>query len=149
MERGEPAFFASAAKTRAAGVGPNIGAVAAVLAKLDIIDVRPRSVLEDEDQLMLRPVKTSHAAVRLDPDAEVDRFEAAGERRGLQFLNVAPVHAGIDDRPRPGMAGAGVKRRVQKAGKLGLVHFADRHREFPVAHAAEAGDIRCGERRLP
>src|SRR5208282_2871704 len=71
MEGGEFSFFASAAEAGSAGVGPDIGAVPAMPAKLDIVDVRPGSVLEDQDQLMLRPIKTAHAAIWLDPDAKI------------------------------------------------------------------------------
>jgi len=42
-----------------------------MLAKFDVVDVCRNAGLEDEDQLMLRPVKTAHAAVGLGPDAEI------------------------------------------------------------------------------
>ena len=50
---------------------PDVGAVAAVLAELEAVDVRRRAVLEDEDQLMPGAVEGPHAAVVLGPDDQV------------------------------------------------------------------------------
>ena len=53
------------------GIAPDVGAVAAVSAELDVVDVRRRAGLEDEDELVLGAVERAHAGVGLGPDAEV------------------------------------------------------------------------------
>jgi len=41
---------------------PHIGSVTAMTAKFDVVDMRTLAVLEDEDELVLGPVKRTHAA---------------------------------------------------------------------------------------
>ena len=57
-----------------AAILPDIGAVAAVLAELEAVDVRRRAVLEGEDQLMPGAIEGAHAAIVLDPDDQVLEF---------------------------------------------------------------------------
>src|SRR5437660_8557972 len=56
-----------------AGVGPHIGPIAAMLAELKVVDVGCLALLKDEHQLMLAAVEAPHAAIVLDPDAELKR----------------------------------------------------------------------------
>src|SRR5258708_12911398 len=51
------------------GVVPNVGAVAAMTAKLDIINVSARAIFENENQFMLPAVQRSHPSVLLVPPA--------------------------------------------------------------------------------
>src|SRR6266404_7944227 len=53
------------------GIVPDVGAAAPVLAKLEIIEVRSRSRLPDEDQFVLGAIETAHTAIGLIPDAEI------------------------------------------------------------------------------
>ena len=76
-----------------AGIIPDIGAIAAMAAELDIIDVRRRAVFEDRNQLVLGAVEAAHAAIVLAPDTEILEFAidfTAGAQQGKQ---VAPIHA--------------------------------------------------------
>src|SRR6202022_965322 len=53
------------------GIIPDVGAIAPVLAKLEIIEVGGRSRLPAEDQFVLGAIETPHTAVGLVPNAEV------------------------------------------------------------------------------
>jgi hypothetical protein len=53
------------------GIIPDIGAVAAEPAKLDIVAMRLLAVAKHEDELMPRTVERTHSPVALHPDAEV------------------------------------------------------------------------------
>ena len=55
-----------------AGIVPDIGPVAAMPAKFDVVDVRSITDLEDRDEFVLGPVKRSHAAIVLVPYAKVE-----------------------------------------------------------------------------
>ena len=81
-----------------AGIGPDVRAVAAVLAELDVVDVRRVARLEDEDQLVLRAVERAHAAIGLRPDAEVLELGVGPACRGQDLALMAPVHADEVDR---------------------------------------------------
>src|SRR3989442_863882 len=61
---------------------PDIGAVAPEAAELDIVAMRLLAVAEHEDELMPRAVERTHAAVALDPDAEVQKIEGYGAAGG-------------------------------------------------------------------
>ena len=50
---------------------PDIAAVAAELAELDIVSMSVAAVLEDKDELVLAAIERSHPSIVLDPDAEV------------------------------------------------------------------------------
>ena len=76
-----------------AGIVPDVGAVAATAAKLDIVDVRRGADLEHEHQLVLRPIERSHAAVVLVPDAEVLQLRVTPLAAAEQFADMPPVHA--------------------------------------------------------
>ena len=51
---------------------PDVGPVAAELAKLDVISVWALALAEDKNQLMLRAVEAAHSTLVLDPHAEVE-----------------------------------------------------------------------------
>ena len=65
------------------GVVPDVGAVAAVPAELDRVEVRRLADPVDEDELVLRAIERAHAGVRLVPDAEVQELavDRAADRR--------------------------------------------------------------------
>src|SRR6266478_9879563 len=62
VERQQIALLAAAGKGVGPGVMPDIAAVAAELAELDIVAVRVSAVFEHEDELMLTAVERAHSA---------------------------------------------------------------------------------------
>jgi hypothetical protein len=54
-----------------ARIASDIGAVAAVLAEFNVVDVRFGSRLENEHEFMLRTIERSHAAIGLGPDTDI------------------------------------------------------------------------------
>ena len=123
------------------GIVPDVGAVAAVLAELDVINVRPRSRLEHEDQLVLGPVERAHAAIVLVPDAQVLLLgiEAAGG--GQQLIDVPPVHADKVNRAVRAMGDQMAEHGLEEPGELDLGHLAGGHDEVLVPFLAEPGHI--------
>src|SRR6267378_8563804 len=71
MQRQQIAFLATACKGAGAGIAPNIAAIAAKLAKLDVVAVPLAAAFEDEDKLVLAAVERPHPGIVLDPDNEV------------------------------------------------------------------------------
>jgi hypothetical protein len=69
--RQQIALGAAAGEGVGSGIIPDIAAVAAELAELDIIAVSVASVLEDKDELVLAAVERAHAGIVLDPDAQI------------------------------------------------------------------------------
>jgi hypothetical protein len=54
-----------------AGIIPDIGPVAAILAKLDVVGVRSSAFLRNQDQFMLGAIERAHSAVGLVPNTHV------------------------------------------------------------------------------
>jgi DoxX len=82
MQGREVTFFPGAAKSWTGGIGPNIGAVAAITTKLNIVAMGLAPRLEDEDELVLRSVEAPHPAIGLRPDTEIDHLETVGPGGG-------------------------------------------------------------------
>src|SRR5258708_3507159 len=76
-----------------AWVLPDVGPVAAKTAELDIVDVRRASILEDEDQLMPRPIERTHAPVAFGPDTQGLQLCVCAVTGGVQFEKMPPIHA--------------------------------------------------------
>lgn len=76
----------------------HVRAIPAMLAQLDIVDMRRHPDLEHEHQLMLRAIETAHAAIGLCPDAKVLEFGIAVARSGQDLAHMPPVHADEVDR---------------------------------------------------
>ena len=74
-----------------ASVAPDIGAVAAVLAEFNIVDVRFGSRLEDEHEFMLRTIERSHAAIGLGPDTDIFQL-MTGLPAGFRRHGANPMH---------------------------------------------------------
>src|SRR4029077_9597174 len=66
----EIAFLAAAGEGVDPGIMPDIAAVAAELAELDVVAVRSDALLEDKDELVLAAVHRTHTGIILGPDAE-------------------------------------------------------------------------------
>jgi hypothetical protein len=89
---------AIAAERVDARVGPNVGAIAAETAQVDIVSVRVLAGPEDADELVLRTVEWALAGVRLVPDHEIQHGAIELASDVDQIADVAPVHAYEMDR---------------------------------------------------
>ena len=141
MLRQEIALLARPAKTGHARIGPDVGAVAPELAKLDVVAVGRTAILEHQHQLVGRAVETAHAAVRLGPDTDVDELAIARATRRDQGEDVLPIHANVAQRaigagPGHQPAGLGQEDHELRLGKL-----AAGHHELAVAVFALAADV--------
>ena len=67
-------LHAVAVKRVCAFVGPHIGAIPAVLAQFEVVDVRRGAVPEGVDQLVAGAVEAPHAAIVLYPDDKVQEL---------------------------------------------------------------------------
>ena len=74
MEREQIALVARSGKGIRAGIIPDVAPVAAVLPELNVVAMRPVTLLEYEHQLVLAAIERSHAGVVFDPDAEILYF---------------------------------------------------------------------------
>lgn len=114
-----------------ARISPDVRPVAPVLAKLDVVDVGGRTVLEDEHAFVLRTVERAHSAIRLHPDAHVFHFaiSASGDHH---LTKVSPVHANVVNRTIRAVRDQQVKDGGQEARELGRGHFPGRHGELSM-----------------
>src|SRR2546429_9830762 len=74
------------------GIIPDIGAMSAEAAQLDVVDVGRVSFLEQKNQL-LGAVKRSHACTGLVPNAQIFHFAVEIRGGAEQFFDVAPIEA--------------------------------------------------------
>ena len=119
---------------------PDVGSIAPKSTQFHIVNVTGRALLENENQLVLRPVKAPHSGVCLGPDAKV--FELAIEPRSLEnFLHMAPIHADVMDGSIYANGRQALKCLLKKFRELGPCHLARRHREFPVPDFSLARDM--------
>ena len=141
MKRGKVPLFALSPEIVQAWVMPDVGAVATMLAQLDVIPVRRPAVLEHEDQLVLAPVEGTHAGIVLDPHTHVFKFGINSERCGQQLVLMAPIHAHVVQ----GAGGAIPNQQFQgggeKTGELGRGQLPGSHQELAVAHPPLAGHM--------
>src|SRR5262245_57291879 len=72
-----------------AGVIPNIGAIASMLAQLEVVDVPSAAALPHEDQFVLAAIEAAHASVGLVPDTEV--LELAVDLAASRTTRRSPV----------------------------------------------------------
>src|SRR5271165_5888434 len=95
VERRRIALLAAAGEGIDPGISPNIAAVAAELAALDIIAVRVTPLFKHEDKLVLAAVERAHSGIVLDPDAEIFQLAIDAVAGGQQLFDVTPVHADV------------------------------------------------------
>ena len=69
----------------------HVGAISAVGAEPEIVDVRAGAVFEDADQLVFRSIKTALAGVGLVPHQKIFPLGIKRPSRGEQFGEVSPV----------------------------------------------------------
>ena len=70
-----------------------------MLAELDVVDARCVAFAKDEYEFVPRAIERSHAAVGLDPYAEVQEHAAERSDRADDLEEVPPVHARKEGRP--------------------------------------------------
>jgi hypothetical protein len=70
---------------------PDIAAVTAKLAELDVVAMRSAALFEDEDELVLAAVERAHTGIVLDPDTEVLQFATGFGTGGQQLVQMAPA----------------------------------------------------------
>ena len=96
----------------------------------------PPGFLVDEDQLMARAVERAHAAVRLDPNAEIDGRKFGAPGGSLNRVNMTPVHEDIGQRALRQDVVGGVQEIRQEFCEFGRGQFARRHGELTVFNPA-------------
>ena len=112
---------------------PDIAAVAAELAELDVVAVRSAALLEDKDELVLAAVERAHTGIIFGPDAEVLQFAVGFGTCGQQLFDMAPVHANVVQRASCTEGGHVPQSLTEKGGEFGPVHLAEAHREGAMA----------------
>jgi FAD binding domain len=128
-QRQQIAFLATACKGAGAGIAPNIAAIAAELAKLDVVAVPLAAAFEDEDKLVLAAVERPHPGIVLDPHNEVFQLAIYVTAGGQQLFDEAPVHAEVVQRAVDTGCGKVPDSLAEKGGEFGPVHFARCHRK--------------------
>src|ERR1700693_593963 len=82
-------------------IDADIGAVAAMAAEFDIV-VMPRfAILEDADEFVLGAIERAHAAIRFDPDTEIEKIAIGLGSCAQKLAQMAPVHANVMHAARP------------------------------------------------
>src|SRR3954447_8372273 len=71
---------------------PHIRAIAPMAPELDIVDVGPRTNLEDEDQLVFGAVERTHATIVFVPDNQVLELRKAALPGIKDLAEMTPVH---------------------------------------------------------
>ena len=74
-------------------ITPDIGAISAMFAERDVINVRLSSRLKDKNKFVLRSIERSHPAIIFGPDADIFKLAVGGPASLQDFFNVPPVHA--------------------------------------------------------
>src|SRR5205823_3167290 len=124
MQRQEIAFLAAAAKAVGSGVTPHVAAVAPKTAELNVIAMPVAAVFENEDELVLAPIKRTHRGTALDPDNQVFQLAIGLAAGGQQLLEVAPVHAEVVQRAVEAECGEVAASLAEKGGEFGAAHLA-------------------------
>ncbi len=133
---------ASGAEGIEAGIGPHVGASAAMLAELEAVDVRPVADLEHRDQLVLRAIEGAHPGVGLHPDAQVLERELRRAARCQELVEMTPVHAHEGDGAIAAVASAIRLEDGREEGRERCVrHLPRGHRELGVLHVPETRDV--------
>src|SRR6516164_10468077 len=131
----------SGAQRADAGIIPDIGPIASMLAELKIVDVRASSALPHEHQLVLGAIKRSHTRISLVPDTQVLELAVDLAAGGQHLPHVPPIHADLMDGAVNRVLSEAAKHRFQECCKFSLTHFAASHCELAMPDAAEPADV--------
>src|SRR3984893_5740459 len=138
MQRRQVALLAAAGEGVGSGVSPDIAAVTAELAELDIVAVRLTPLFKHKDKLVVAAVERAHPGIVLDPDAEVFQLAIDAVSGGHQLLDVAPVHADEVQGAVTAECREVPESLAEKGGEFGSVHLARGHRKGAMMDRAEA-----------
>jgi hypothetical protein len=94
-----------------------------------------------EHELVSRPVERAHAAIALNPHADIDQIAARLANGGLHLGQMAPIHKGVDEGARLRMRHGQLERFAEKLSEFSLVHLARRHGEFSMPGRAGSADM--------
>src|SRR5262245_53173990 len=106
-----------AAWTSDGRIAPHIAAGTAPRTKPEIVDVLRRSMLQHQNQLVLRTVEGPLASGRFCPHTEVLHDKTGLGRRAHQLRHVAPVHADMKNRAIARHRGAERQGAAQKVSE--------------------------------
>ena len=81
-----------------AWIVPHIGAIAAMSAEIDVIDVWRIASFEDQDEFVLRPVERAHPTHGLVPDHKVFELAVDGSPSSVDLRQMPPVHKDVVQR---------------------------------------------------
>ena len=95
MQRQRVALLTAAGKGVDSRIPPDITAVTAELAQLDVVAVRAMPLFENKDKLVLAAVERAHSGIVLDPDAEILQLTIGLSAGGQQLAEMAPIHADV------------------------------------------------------
>ena len=87
------------------GIGPNVGAMAAVLSEFNVIDMSSAAVLPDENELMLATIERAHSSIVLVPDRDIFELMVDAATRRQHLIEMTPIHANKVDGAIGGMLG--------------------------------------------
>src|SRR5438477_2268432 len=106
-----------------ARIVPDIRASTAVLAQLEVIDVRRSSVLPYENQFVLAAIESAHPGIALVPHAEVLELAIDCPAGGEHLPLMPPVHTDLMNRAVDGVQRQLAVYRFEKCGEFGLRHL--------------------------
>ena len=128
-------------ETVGAGIGPDVASIAAMAAKIDIVDMLTATILPNKNQFMLAPVEGAHAGIGLIPDSEVLELSIDPFAGGQHFVDMAPIGADEMDGAVIGMFGQQAQTLFQKFRELSLGFFTAGLSKFPVLDATLARNV--------
>src|SRR6202045_2364308 len=141
MQRRQITLLAAAGEGVGPGVSPDVAAVTAELAELDIIAMRVTPLFKHEDKLVLAAVERAHAAIVLDPDAEIFQLAIDVVSGGHQLFDVAPVHADEVQGAVTAECREVSESLAEKGNEFRPIHLARGHREGTMVDRAEASRV--------
>jgi hypothetical protein len=117
---------------RGTGIHPQVRAMAASLAKRNVVDVWGGALLEKRQQLMLGSVETAHAGVRFGPDDQIERRQTESRCGGVSDGQATLIDKRAQDSTIDEMWKNGIHPVLVKIEELWIRHFSGSHDEFPM-----------------
>ncbi len=141
MQREQVALFSVARKRIHSWVVPDVAAVAAILAELDIVSMPLPAIFKNKDQLVLAAIKGAHAGAVLGPYADVFQFPISLAASRQHLAHVPPIHAYEMERAIDAVAGEERAGAAEECRKLLLAHLARGHYELTMLNRAQAAQV--------